>query len=150
MSGSGWAIRPSPTPTSSRTCTRWTDPDWAGDGKTIHAPCNYQLVLDNLMDLTHEEFVHASSIGQDELSESDFVVTHDDTTVTVTRWMLGIDAPPFWLQEHAGQVPGLRGQGRPLADHPLRGALDDRIDVGVAKAGTGAPRATAARASTAT
>ena len=42
-------------------------PEWAGDGETIYAPCNYQLVLDNLMDLTHEEFVHTSSIGQDEL-----------------------------------------------------------------------------------
>ena len=37
------------------------DPDWAGDGETIQAPCNYQLVLDNLMDLTHEEFVHSSA-----------------------------------------------------------------------------------------
>ena len=52
---------------------------------------DYQLVLDNLMDLTHEEFVHASSIGQ-KLSESEFVTTHTDTTVTVERWMLGIEA----------------------------------------------------------
>ena len=36
------------------------DPEWAGDGMTIHATCNYQLILDNLMDLTHEEFVHGS------------------------------------------------------------------------------------------
>ena len=48
------------------------DPAWAGDGQTIDAACNYQLILDNLMDLTHEEFVHGSSIGQDELSQSDF------------------------------------------------------------------------------
>ena len=68
-------------------------PEWAGDGETIAAQCNYQLVLDNLMDLTHEEFVHSSSIGQDELSESEFEVTHDDRHVTVSRWMRDIDAP---------------------------------------------------------
>ena len=36
-------------------------PDWAGDGKTIHVNCSYQLIVDNLMDLTHEQFVHGSS-----------------------------------------------------------------------------------------
>ena len=39
------------------------DPAWAGDGKTIHVKCDYRLVVDNLMDLTHETFVHGSSIG---------------------------------------------------------------------------------------
>ena len=34
------------------------DPAWAGDGKTIHVKCDYRLVVDNLMDLTHETFVH--------------------------------------------------------------------------------------------
>ena len=60
------------------------DPDWAADGKLINVKCDYRLVIDNLMDLTHEEFVHGSSIGQAELSESDFTTTHDDTSVTVT------------------------------------------------------------------
>ena len=36
------------------------DPAWAGDGKTIHVNCSYQLIVDNLMDLTHEQFVHGS------------------------------------------------------------------------------------------
>ena len=134
------ATPPRPTRTWSRTCTRWTSPEWAGDGETIHAACNYQLVLDNLMDLTHEEFVHSSSIGQDELSESEFDDTHDGQH----RDRHPLDArhrrPAVLAQEHAGQVPRLRGQGRPLADHPLRGARRTiRIDVGVAKAGTGAP-----------
>ena len=34
------------------------------------------------MDLTHEEFLHTSSIGGDNISSSDFVVTHDDDGVT--------------------------------------------------------------------
>ena len=62
------------------------------------------------MDLTHEEFVHSSSIGQEELSESDFVVSHDGNTVTVTRWMLNIDAPPFWLKNMRDKFPGFEGK----------------------------------------
>ena len=37
------------------------DPAWAGDGKLITVKCDYRLVLDNLMDLTHEAFVHGAS-----------------------------------------------------------------------------------------
>jgi vanillate O-demethylase monooxygenase subunit len=55
---------------------------------------DYRLSIDNLMDLTHEQFVHGSSIGHDSLSESDFEVTHSGNTVTVTKWMLGIEPPP--------------------------------------------------------
>ncbi|MDR6416333.1 aromatic ring-hydroxylating dioxygenase subunit alpha [Pseudarthrobacter sulfonivorans] len=114
-------------------------PDWAGDGETIFAPCNYQLVLDNLMDLTHEEFVHASSIGQEELSESEFVVTHDDRTVTVSRWMLNIDAPPFWLKNLRDRFPGFEGKVDRWQIIRFEAPSTIRIDVGVAKAGTGAP-----------
>ena len=125
MCGSGSVTRPSPTRRSIPDMHQMTDPDWTGDGLTIYAPCNYQLVLDNLMDLTHEEFVHGSSIGQAELSESEFVVTHDDTHGH--RQPLDAEHRPAAVlaQEHARQVPRLRGQGRPLADHPLRGAVDD-------------------------
>ena len=114
-------------------------PEWTGDGLTIHAPCNYQLVLDNLMDLTHEEFVHGSSIGQEELSESEFVVTHDDSTVTVTRWMLNIDPPPFWRKNMRDKFPGYEGKVDRWQIIHFQAPSTICIDVGVAKAGTGAP-----------
>src|SRR5216684_1560089 len=81
------------------------DPAWAGDGKTIHVKCDYRLVVDNLMDLTHETFVHGGSIGNAAVTEAPFDVTHGDKTVTVTRWMRGIEAPPFWAKQL--QKPGL-------------------------------------------
>ena len=112
--------------------------EWAGDGETIYAPCNYQLVLDNLMDLTHEEFVHSSSIGQEELSESEFHVTHDDQSVTVSRWMLGIDAPPFWLKNMRDKFPGFEGKVDRWQIIHYYYPSTICIDVGVAKAGTGA------------
>jgi phenylpropionate dioxygenase-like ring-hydroxylating dioxygenase large terminal subunit len=113
-------------------------PEWAGDGRTITVSANYQLVLDNLMDLTHEEFVHSSSIGQDELSESDFAVTHDNRTVTVTRWMRNIDPPPFWLKNMRDKFPGFTGIVDRWQIIEFQAPATIRIDVGVAKAGTGA------------
>ena len=113
-------------------------PDWAGDGETIAAPCNYQLVLDNLMDLTHEEFVHSSSIGQEELSESEFFVTHDERSVTVTRWMLNIDPPPFWLKNMRDKFPGFSGKVDRWQIIHYSYPSTICIDVGVAEAGTGA------------
>jgi vanillate O-demethylase monooxygenase subunit len=114
-------------------------PEWAGDGRTIDAPCNYQLVLDNLMDLTHEEFVHASSIGQEELSESEFEVTHDDRHVTVSRWMRGIDPPPFWRKNMRDRFPDFEGKVDRWQIIHYEAPSTICIDVGVAEAGTGAP-----------
>lgn len=119
--------------------SQMTDPEWTGDGLTIHAACNYQLILDNLMDLTHEEFVHSSSIGQEELSESDFITTHTGNTVTVERWMRDIDAPPFWLKNMRDKFPGFEGKVDRWQIIHFEAPSTIRIDVGVAKAGTGAP-----------
>jgi phenylpropionate dioxygenase-like ring-hydroxylating dioxygenase large terminal subunit len=116
------------------------DPEWAGDGLTISVGCNYQLVLDNLMDLTHEEFVHSSSIGQEALSESEFTVHHDERTVTVERWMLGIDAPPFWLKNMRDKFPGFEGKVDRWQIIHFESPTTINIDVGVARAGTGAPQ----------
>ena len=115
------------------------DAEWTGDGRTIYAPCNYQLVLDNLMDLTHEEFVHSSSIGQEELSESEFKVTHTEDSVTVTRWMRDIDAPPFWLKNMRDKFPDFEGKVDRWQIIHYTYPSTICIDVGVAKAGTGAP-----------
>ena len=110
-----------------------------GDGKTIHVKCDYRLVVDNLMDLTHETFVHGSSIGNDHVAEAPFDVTHGDRTVTVTRWMHGIEAPPFWAAQLQKQGPVDRWQ---IINFQAPGTVN--IDVGVAEpVGRAARRATA-------
>ncbi len=110
------------------------DPDWAGDGGTIHVKCDYRLVLDNLMDLTHETYVHGSSIGNSAVAEAPFETTHGERTVTVTRWMEGIEPPPFWAAQLGKPGPVDRWQIIRF-EQPCTIA----IDVGVAPAGTGAP-----------
>ena len=101
----------------------WNDgTDWVGEGGTFYSlKCDYRLVIDNLMDLTHETYVHAGSIGDEAITSAPFDVTHTDRTATVTRWMIDIEPPPFWAKQL-----GRPGHVRPLADHPLPGALDGR------------------------
>jgi phenylpropionate dioxygenase-like ring-hydroxylating dioxygenase large terminal subunit len=115
------------------------DPAWAGDGKMIRVACDYRLVLDNLMDLTHETFVHGSSIGQAAVAEAPFVATHGERTATVTRWMEDIDAPPFWAKQIR---TGLGYEGKVDRWQIIRfeAPATINIDVGVAQTGTGAPK----------
>jgi phenylpropionate dioxygenase-like ring-hydroxylating dioxygenase large terminal subunit len=100
--------------------------------------CDYRLVLDNLMDLTHETYVHGSSIGQLAVAEAPFVATHGLRTATVTRWMEDIDPPPFW----AGQLrhaTGYEGKVDRWQIIRFEAPCTIAIDVGVAPAGSGAP-----------
>jgi len=48
------------------------------------------------MDLTHETYVHAGSIGQSEIDETACKTSVDGDTAMTSRFMNGIQAPPFW------------------------------------------------------
>ncbi len=75
----------------------WYDhPDWAYGGGLYHIACDYRLMIDNLMDLTHETYVHATSIGQKEIDETPCKTTVNGDEVVTSRFMSGIEAPPFW------------------------------------------------------
>jgi phenylpropionate dioxygenase-like ring-hydroxylating dioxygenase large terminal subunit len=114
----------------------WNDgTEWVGDGGTFYGlKCDYRLVLDNLMDLTHETYVHAGSIGHDAIVDTPFDVTHTDRTVTVTRWMRNIEPPPFWARQLG--IPGHVDRWQIIRCEPPSIVVGD---VGVAPAGTGAP-----------
>lgn len=70
--------------------------DWAYDGGLFHIECDYRLMIDNLMDLTHETYVHASSIGQKEIDEAPVNTKTTGQEVVTSRFMGGVYAPPFW------------------------------------------------------
>jgi phenylpropionate dioxygenase-like ring-hydroxylating dioxygenase large terminal subunit len=108
-------------------------PDWTFDGGYYHIKCDYRLVIDNLMDLTHETHVHQGSIGQPEILESPIETHTDGNRVTVSRWMPGIDAPPFWRDALKAAGPVDRWQ----ICHFLTPS-SVIIDVGVAPVGAGA------------
>jgi phenylpropionate dioxygenase-like ring-hydroxylating dioxygenase large terminal subunit len=115
------------------------DPGWVSAvGNTIHAKCNFRLVVDNLMDLTHETFVHGTSLGHISVAESSFDVVRGERFVTLTRWMRDIDPPPHWAMQYKfrfGKVEPVDRWQVIRFEKPSTVV----IDVGVAKAGTGGP-----------
>ena len=75
----------------------WADnPEWAYAGGLYHVHCDYRLMIDNLMDLTHETYVHTSSIGQKEIDEAPVTTKTEGDTVITSRFMENVMAPPFW------------------------------------------------------
>jgi vanillate O-demethylase monooxygenase subunit len=113
------------------------DPEWAYGGGLYHINCDYRLMVDNLMDLTHETYVHASSIGQKEIDEAPVTTRVEGEQVVTSRFMENIMPPPFWQA-------ALRGNG--LADDVpvdrwqicrFNAPSHVMIEVGVAHAGKG-------------
>lgn len=119
--------------------------EWAYGGGLYHVACDYRLMIDNLMDLTHETYVHASSIGQKEIDEAPVRTRTEGEQVVTSRSMENVQAPPFWQM-------ALRGAGLPAEAtvdrwQVCRFSLPSHvmIEVGVALAGQGgydAPDAT--------
>ena len=106
---------------------------WTFDGGAYRIACDYRLLIDNLMDLTHETHVHAGSIGQPELMEAPIETRVEGDRVFVTRWMPGVDAPPFWRGTLKQEGPVDRWQ---ICEFILPSAV--MIDVGVAPVGASA------------
>jgi len=117
--------------------------EWLGNpafgygGGLYHIACDYRLMIDNLMDLTHETYVHADSIGQKEIDEAPVNTKKDGDSVVTSRYMNNIMAPPFWRAALRGNhladdVPVDRWQICRFTppSHVL-------IEVGVAHAGRG-------------
>lgn len=70
------------------------DPAWGAKSEYLYIKCDYKLILDNLLDLTHLTFVHAGTIGTAANVEQ-AQVRNDltDDAVVVTRWMIDIEPP---------------------------------------------------------
>ncbi|ETI58841.1 Rieske (2Fe-2S) protein [Sphingobium sp. C100] len=106
---------------------------WTFDGGYYPVACDYRLMIDNLMDLTHETYVHSSSIGQVEILEAPIETHVANGHVFVTRWMEGVDAPPFWRGALKKDGPVDRWQ---ICQFMLPASV--MIDVGVAPVEAGA------------
>ena len=140
-----WPGDPSLADTTTIHHCHWADDlEWAYAGGLFHIACDYRLMIDNLMDLTHEKYVHASSIGQQELDEAAPSTKTQGSTVVTSRHMHNISAPPFWRMalrgnQLADDVPVDRWQ---ICRFTPPGQV--MIEVGVAHAGHGGYDAPAA------
>ena len=78
--------------------SRLVDSDLATVGKTNHVKANYQLVTDNLMDLNHVGYVHQSTIGNPEFTETGKLVSkRTDNGVRVMRVSPNVPPPPTYV-----------------------------------------------------
>ncbi len=69
-----------------------TASDWATVRGLHHFPANYQLVLDNLLDLTHVQFVH-KNLGGPGVAESPLAFSVDGDVVNTFRMMRDVELP---------------------------------------------------------
>jgi phenylpropionate dioxygenase-like ring-hydroxylating dioxygenase large terminal subunit len=70
------------------------DPSWAAVGACLHVDANYLLLVENLIDLSHVAFVHATTIGSAEDTKAALKFDRGDGFVRVTREAPGISCPP--------------------------------------------------------
>jgi phenylpropionate dioxygenase-like ring-hydroxylating dioxygenase large terminal subunit len=84
----------------------WADhPDWAfTKPDMLPVQCNYQLIADNVLDVTHLAYVHASSIGAPSITEFPGTVEREERLVRFTRWIR--DRPPPPMYREAGGFAG--------------------------------------------
>lgn len=113
--------------------THWmSDPAWATVTHSMRFDCTAELIHDNLLDLTHESFLHRSTVGDEYIYQHGITVEVDRNRVIVDRLMPDVEAPPlyaatmgisgrydrfhtteFHLPNHHTLHSGITGQGRP-------------------------------------
>lgn len=81
----------------------WNDDhkNWPHIHDMFEIECNYMLLVDNLMDLTHIPYIHRNTIGggdQGGQVNATMDVTKTDTGVHYIRWMDGIIPPPTYVK----------------------------------------------------
>jgi len=78
---------------------RWnSEPGWVSTGGTIDVKANYQLLTDNLLDLTHETYVHTKTIGNNAIVEWPMTHRLEGNEVHVQRIMRDTPPPPLFAK----------------------------------------------------
>jgi phenylpropionate dioxygenase-like ring-hydroxylating dioxygenase large terminal subunit len=76
---------------------RWArDPGWVTFTNKALVNVRYGLLLDNLLDLSHETYIHAATIGTPDVAQTPIATEVDGLTVRVSRRMIGAECPPFY------------------------------------------------------
>ncbi len=86
----------------------WFDhPEWeVVKGKYLRLDCNYELITDNLLDLSHLSYVHLQTLGTTDISEFPIKTEREQDMIRMTRWIIDRPAPPMFqkLGNFAGTV----------------------------------------------
>ena len=111
------------------------DPDWRAKGERLPIAGNYILLVENLLDLSHLQFVHPTTLGTGAIAEAPIKTEREDNLVRVTRWIMDSPAPPFF-QKAGGFAPDRNIDRWQIIEYTPPAFV--RLDVGGAIAGTGA------------
>lgn len=85
---------------------RWnSEPGWVYTGGTIDVRANYQLLTDNLLDLTHETYVHAKTIGNRAVIETPMSCEVQGNEVHLQRIMPNTPPPPLFAKVRGTDAP---------------------------------------------
>ncbi|MEV6845712.1 aromatic ring-hydroxylating dioxygenase subunit alpha [Actinoplanes sp. NPDC051411] len=77
-----------------------TDPGWTTVSGMEPLAARYQLLVDNLLDLSHETYLHGGYIGTPEVAETPITTEVDDDrgVIYVSRRMADAACPPFYAK----------------------------------------------------
>ena len=111
------------------------DPNWRAKGELFHLKANYQLLIENLLELSHLSYVHRNTLGTEAVAEVQMKHERGEQDVTLTRWVM--DSP---VSNMFRQIGGFKE-----GEHVDRWQMVTwtppafvKLDVGAARAGTGA------------
>ncbi|MFL6798465.1 MAG: Rieske 2Fe-2S domain-containing protein [Xanthobacteraceae bacterium] len=69
---------------------------WTGVNGTLHVKANYQLLIDNILDLTHVVFVHKTTLAGTGVTDTPLEVEVDGDVVRAQRLMRNVDTAPIY------------------------------------------------------
>ena len=73
-----------------------SDPAWAAECDYNHLEANWQLIVDNLLDLTHLTFVHKTTLASSGIQENPLIVTQEGDIVRARREMPNVEPAPIF------------------------------------------------------
>jgi len=113
------------------------DPQWTWRPYNFHVKADWQLIIDNIMDLTHVPYIHARTIGgnPEQHYGADTNVEFDGNRVTLLRKMPNSVPPRSYID--AGGFKGRVDRWQEVRFEPRRG-MTCRVNAGGCDVGTGA------------
>ncbi len=111
-----------------------SDPAWVAPTGRIHLRAGHELLIENLQNHMHLQFVHRRTIGTDDICAAKTAVKRVGDAVHVERWLLDKPAPPLFAK--AGNLSGNVDRWFNSVFLPPSTTI---LDIGCAIAGTGAP-----------
>ncbi|MEK9678356.1 MAG: Rieske 2Fe-2S domain-containing protein [Rhodospirillaceae bacterium] len=90
----------------------WMDaPGWRSTNGYHHFECDYRLINNNLLDLSHETYTHKHTIGNDAVADSPISTTViGDRVVRAHREMPKIDPPPLFATAQGTTARSIAGR----------------------------------------